>query len=265
MAINKLGLPLEYKKLPQYFDAWNISNDTRAKNAVIEQLLKENDVKTVLDLTCGTGSQVFFLLEHGYQVVGADFSPELLKIARKRARANKLKVKFIDGDMRKLRVGQFDAAISIFNAVGHLSKTGFNQALKNAAFNLKEGGIFVFDIFNLEAMTEKVVAEFACYVHKKINNTQFLSTQCSTINKANGMLTSYDSYMIQKNADKPEIFNNKFSLQIYTAQELRDILAHHGFDTLGQYAMDSSKFQRLKSLNILTVARKIQSKVLPHS
>jgi SAM-dependent methyltransferase len=257
MTIRNLGLPLEYKKLPQYFDIWNINEDTCAKNSVIEKLLKRHDVKTVLDLTCGTGSQVFFLLEHGYQVVGADFSPELLKIARKRGLAQKLKVKFIDGDMRTLQVGQFDAVISIFNAVGHLSKAGFTKAIKNAAGNLKNGGIFVFDIFNLEAMTDKVVAEFACYVHRKINNIQILSTQCSTIDRENGILTSYDSYMIQKDVLKPEIFSNKFSLQIYSAKELSDILAQNGFATLGQYDMDGSKFQRLKSLNILTVARKI--------
>jgi SAM-dependent methyltransferase len=257
MTIRNLGLPLEYKKLPQYFDAWNINDDTHTKNSIIEQLLKKYDVKTVLDLTCGTGSQVFFLLEHGYHVVGADFSPELLKIARKRARTHNLKVDFIDGDMRTLRVGQFDAVISIFNAVGHLSKAGFSKAIKNAAHNLKNGGIFIFDILNLEAMTDKVVAELACYVHKKINTTQILSTQCSTIDRANGILTSYDSYMIQKNIDKPEIFSNKFSLQIYSAKELNDILAQNGFATLGQYTLDGSKFQQLKSLNILTVAKKI--------
>ncbi len=257
MTIRNLGLPLEYKKFPQYFDTWNINDDTRTKNSIIEQLLKKYDVKTVLDLTCGTGSQVFFLLEHGYHVVGADFSPELLKIARKRARAHKLKVDFIDGDMRTLRVGQFDAVISIFNAVGHLSKAGFGKAIKNAAHNLKNGGIFVFDIFNLEAMTDKVVADFACYVHKKINNIQILSTQCSTIDRENGILTSYDSYMIQKDVFKPEIFSNRFSLQIYSAKELSDLLAQNGFATLGQYAIDGSKFQRLKSLNILTVAKKI--------
>lgn len=256
MTVRTLGLPLEYKKLPQYFDAWNINEDTQAKNSVIEKLLKQQDVKTVLDVSCGTGSQVFFLLEHGYQVVGADFSPELLKIARKRALAQKIKVKFIDGDMRTLRVGQFDAVISIFNAVGHLTKSGFSKAIKNAASNLKNGGIFVFDIFNLEAMTDKTVAELACYVHKKINNTQILSTQCSTLDRVNGILTSYDSYMIQKDILKPEILTNKFSLQIYSARELNNILAKNGFTTLGQYAMDGSKFQRLKSLNILTVAQK---------
>ena len=35
-----LGLPIEYQKLPQFFDAHNINADTANKNAVIEALLK---------------------------------------------------------------------------------------------------------------------------------------------------------------------------------------------------------------------------------
>lgn len=36
----KLGLPFEYQQMPEYFDAHNISEDTAAKNALIEKLLK---------------------------------------------------------------------------------------------------------------------------------------------------------------------------------------------------------------------------------
>jgi cyclopropane fatty-acyl-phospholipid synthase-like methyltransferase len=60
---HKLGLPLEYQQMPEYFDAHNISEQTEAKNALIEKLLKEQKAKTVLDMSCGTGSQVFYLAE----------------------------------------------------------------------------------------------------------------------------------------------------------------------------------------------------------
>ncbi len=102
---SKLGLPLEYKKLPEFFDAHNIGDDTDEKNAAIEKFLKKYKVKTVLDLTCGTGSQVFFLAKSEYEIVGADFSPDLLKIAREKAKKEKLDLKFIDGDMRSIKVG----------------------------------------------------------------------------------------------------------------------------------------------------------------
>ena len=38
---SELGLPLEYKKLPEFFDAHNISVDTISTNTVIEKLLNE--------------------------------------------------------------------------------------------------------------------------------------------------------------------------------------------------------------------------------
>ena len=127
---SELGLPLEYKKLPEFFDAHNISDDTISTNTVIEKLLNEQNVKSVLDFTCGTGSQVFFLKKIGYDIAGVDFSPALLKIARNKALQKNLSINFIDGDMRSSKIGKYDAVITIFNAIGHLSKNDFQNTLK---------------------------------------------------------------------------------------------------------------------------------------
>jgi ubiquinone/menaquinone biosynthesis C-methylase UbiE len=251
-----LGLPLEYQKLPQYFDAGNTGDDTQEKNAVIEKLLKEHHAKTVLDLTCGTGSQVFFLTEHGYKVTGADFSPALLEIARARALREKVDITFIDGDMRNLNIGTFDAVITIFNAVGHLTKSDFEKTMRNIYQNLKKDGIYIFDIFNLNAMTDEVIASFAYQSHKKVGDTQVLSTQCSTIDRENGILTSYDMIMLQKNSEKPQQSQNIFSLQIYTAIELSHMLKKNGFEAIGYYGMNGEKFIDDKTPSILMVARK---------
>lgn len=253
-----LGLPIEYKKLPEYFDAHNINDDTDEKNSVIEKLLRKQKVNTVLDLTCGTGSQVFFLTKYGYKVIGSDFSPALLEIARKKALKEKLDIKFIAGDMRTLNIGQFDAVITIFNAIGHLTKDDFEKAIRNIYENLKFGGVYIFDIFNLQAMTDTVVHNLKMDLKKTINNTQIHNIQYSTIDRKNGFLTSYDSLTIQKNAKKLEKFENEFTLQIYTAKELQNMLIKNGFEIVGQYGMDGSEFLEEKTLNILTVAKKTQ-------
>jgi ubiquinone/menaquinone biosynthesis C-methylase UbiE len=256
MTRNKLGLPLEYKKHPEFFDASNVNETTDAKNSVIEKLLKKHGVKTVLDLTCGTGSQVLFLAKRGYQVTGSDFSESLLKIAKGKAKKEKLKVKFIEGDMRKIKAGKFDAVITIFNAVGHLTKSDFEKAMRNVAANLKPGGIYVFDIFNFDAMSDEAVSKLSMYVHRKINDLQVHHVQCSTLDRGSGILTSYDEYVIQKKAGKPERFSNKFSLQIYGVGELREMLERNGFEVLEQLAMDGKKFLKNKSLSVLTVGRR---------
>ncbi len=251
-----LGLPLEYKKLPHYFDAHNLSAETDAKNSIMENFLKHHKVKSVLDLTCGTGSQVFFLKNLGYDVTGSDFSPALLKIARKKAQQANVKIDFIDGDMRKLKLGEFDACITMFNAIGHLNKSGFAKTIKNVHRNLKNNGIYIFDIFNLEAINEKNIHNFAMQTSKIIDKTQILQSQISTINKAAGLLSSYNSYISQTQNKKPKIFKNKFTLQIYKAEEIKKMLIKNGFRSAEFYALDGSKFIEDKSMNILTIAQK---------
>ena len=256
MNKTKLGLPLEYNELSEYFDAHNVGDDTADKNVILSKLLRKYDVKTVLDLTCGTGSQVFFLTKSGFIVNGADFSPKLLDIARAKAKKEKLDISFIDGDMRTLKVGKFDAVITIFNAIGHLTTDDFEKAIKNIYDNLKPGGIYLFDIFNLEAMNDDVVQNLAMDINKDVGTTRIHNIQHSVINREAGQLTSYDSYTICDDKNQITEVKNEFTLQIYTATQLQDLLDKNGFETIDQIAFDGSEFLNKKSLSILTIARK---------
>ncbi len=254
-----LGLPLEYQQMPEYFDAHNVSADTEVKNALIEKLLKEQNVKTVLDMTCGTGSQVFYLTEHGYEVVGSDFSPGLIKQARDKAAKLGKQITFLEGDMRNLQVGKFDAVITIFNAIGHLTKADFEIALQNVQANLKEGGIYIFDIFNLAAITDEIIDDFKMDIESVVNGVKIRNIQYSEIDRKNGLLTSHDHYTIFKNEAEPEIHTNSFSLQIYTSKELELMLNKAGFEIIHQYDMEGNLFLADKSLNRLTVAKRKES------
>lgn len=244
-----MKLPLEYQAIPEYFDAWNNGEDTEVKNDFLEEILKKNGVKTVLDMTCGTGSQVFYLAERGYDVTGSDFSPALLDQARKKALDKNLNLQFIDGDVRSLRVGQFDAVITMFNAVGHLTKFGFEQAMRNVFENLKDGGLYVFDLFDLEATTPNVMADFACCMKANVDGITVLKSQCSVLNEKRGRLTSYDVYTFQKNGQKPRTKDHAFSLQLYRAQELSALLLRTGFHDVSHHAWPAQH-------SLLTVAQK---------
>lgn len=253
---HKLGLPLEYQQMPEYFDAHNISEQTAAKNAVVEKLLKEQKVKTVFDMTCGTGSQVFYLAERGYEVIGSDFSPALLEQARSKAKKINRDITFIDGDMRNVKVGKFDAVITMFNAIGHVTKLDFEKTLKNIHANLENGGVYIFDIFNLQAITDDIIDDFKMDIQNVVNGVNIRNIQHSEIDRENGFLISHDHYTISKENGEPEIHENSFSLQIYTAKELKTILGRNGFEIVAQYDMDGNDFVAEKSLNILTVAKK---------
>ncbi|HAT8890278.1 TPA: methyltransferase domain-containing protein [Legionella pneumophila subsp. pneumophila] len=249
------GLPIEYQQLPLFFDAHNINDETEVKNALIEKLLKMQGSKTILDMTCGTGSQVLYLAQHGYKITGSDLSPALIDSARNKAKKMNLSIPFIVGDMRTINVGKFDAVITIFSAIGHLNKSDFEIMLQNIRHNLNDGGIYIFDIFNLQALTDEVIKNFVMDINSVVDGVTFRNQQNSEIDRENGLLISHDKYTITKEGSKEEYHTNTFSLQIYTAQELQNLLEKNGFEVLNQYDMDGHKFIPDKSLNILTVAK----------
>ncbi len=252
----------DYNKYAKVYDKTE-ATETEArtlKNRTIEGILKRYGTRTVLDLTCGTGDQVFWLAERGYGVVGSDISPAMLSVARRRAMLRKMRIKFLQGDMRNVEAGTFDAAITIFNAVGHLSKQGFERAMRNIRDNLKDGGIYVFDILNAsmskpleEGLLVNTVTEAgAVAVHK---------LQVCRINRRSGILTMDEVFCTWRKNGRIKIGKPvRWTMQIYGAKELRDMLARNGFKVLGQYSWpDGGRFLGKNSSAILTVARKVRS------
>ena len=257
MGKNQLGFPLTYSKLYKYYDLLSASQDEiDRKNHFIDRILSQHKVKTVLDFTCGTGAQLFGLTTLGYQVTGVDLSPFLLKIAREKSQQKKLGVELIEGDVRETQVGSFDAAITIFNAIGHLTKTDFEKGIRNIHENLVIGGVYVFDIFNLNAMTDDAIKNLTMDVKVITGDTKIYHSQNSEIDRENGRLTSYDCFTIEKECNEPKVLKDKFTLQIYTARELRRILIRNGFEVLGQYELNGSKLSEQETVNMLTVAKK---------
>lgn len=251
------GLPLEYQLMPDWFDAHNIKADTDDKNASLREILSANGVKTVLDMTCGTGSQVFHLNKYGFDVIGSDFSPKLLDIAREKSKALGRDIPFVDGDMRNIQVGQFDAVITMFNAIGHVSKHDFSKTLGNVYNNLNPGGLYVFDIFNLEAMSGEAIKSLEVIQEKEAGGARFHQHQSSKIDHEKGLMISTDHYDIHWHDGRREQRQNTFTLQIYTADELSDLLQQSGFEVVQQSTLNGSEFIKDKSLEILTVAKKL--------
>ncbi len=116
------------------------------------------DVKTILDLGCGTGGHTLILARRGYQVVGVDRSQDMLEIAKKKAKEASLPVEFISGDVTNIELQRsFDAVIGMFAVMSYqTSNSSFAGACRTANKYLREGGIFIFDCWHGQAvLTEK--------------------------------------------------------------------------------------------------------------
>lgn len=249
------ALPSHYDKAAEHYDAFNEEN-TRLINQTIDTILKKHNVSSVLDMSCGTGSQVFYLAQHGFEVVGSDINISMLKVAKEKATKDGLDIRFIQGDMCTLKVGQFDTVITIFNAIGHLTKKDFEKAMRNIANNLRNGGLYIFDIFNLRYFLEgNNITRLTIDWQKITGNTKIRDIQYSTIDE-DGILASYTIHSEQQGSAQPKISESSQTLQIYTAQQLQKMLDRNGFTVLQQCNIDGSPFDETNSERMLIIAQK---------
>lgn len=255
---HKSAKPSHYNKEAASYDAFN-EKSSREINQLIENILRDHGVKSVLDLTCGTGSQVFWLAKRGYEVIGADINSKMLRIAKMKSKQENLPLKFLKGDMRTLKVGEFDAVITIFNAIGHLTKIDFEEAIRNVGKNLKYGGVYIFDIFNLSYFLDgNNITRLTIDWQEIVGDSKFRDIQYSTISEE-GILASFDTHYEQTGSNKPLITKSSQTLQIYPAKELIEMLHRNGFKVLKQCSIDGSTFIENKTERIVTVSKKVKN------
>jgi ubiquinone/menaquinone biosynthesis C-methylase UbiE len=247
-----------YNTRAECYDEFNEDN-SRSINALLEKILKEHQVATVLDLTCGTGSQVFWLAEAGFEVVGSDISRSMLKIAKQKAKLKQLKIKFLQGDCRTVHAGQFDAAITIFNSIGHLTREDFKLTIQNINRNLNPGGLYIFDIFNLDYLKAgnnitKLTGDWIAAT----DGQKFREIQFSTISD-DGILASYSTYVYQDGNESPTKVSKGYenTLQVYGSDELQGLLEENGFVVLAQTDINGEAFSKEGSERILIIAKKV--------
>ena len=252
------ALASHYDDSAERYDAFN-EEESRTINSVIENIFKQHDIKSVHDISCGTGSQVFWLTRAGFDVSGSDINEKMLEVARSRMEKDKLsEVRFLNADMRNVELGcSCDSIISIFNAVGHLTKSDFEKAIKNVVKQLRQGGLFVFDIFNLNYLLhEDQITKFTIDWLKEEDGVQARKIQYSTIDQE-GIMASCTTLIRQVVSKCPVSETSWQTLQVYSSRQLRDILEDLGLEVLQQTDVDGSALSELHSERILTISRKI--------
>ncbi|MDR2532875.1 MAG: class I SAM-dependent methyltransferase [Oscillospiraceae bacterium] len=147
---------MSYSNLAVFYDRLQIA-DYNEIGAFYHRLLKKNSAdsksRILLDLACGTGSLSRYFAELGYDVIGADISPEMLSEAMKKPHRG---IQYLCQDMTKLDLfGTIDCCICALDAVNHLPGIeALREAFSRVSLFMNKGGMFVFDVNTLYKHTK---------------------------------------------------------------------------------------------------------------
>jgi SAM-dependent methyltransferase len=97
----------------------------------------------VVELGCGSGTATQKFILAGYQVLGIDISPDMIRLARK----NAPKARLIVGRLPKAEIPRCDAVVAVGEVLNYMPRRAdFDALFRRVHAALRPGGLFLFDI-----------------------------------------------------------------------------------------------------------------------
>ena len=139
-----------YGPLARRYDALTRDVDYAAWADYLEKHFARagGEVRTVVDLACGTGSLTLLLAKRGYAVTGVDLSPDMLAVAADKCGALDPPPLLLCQDMSRLRLMEpADAVVCCLDSLNYVTRpAAVRRTFRRVWEALRPGGLFLFDI-----------------------------------------------------------------------------------------------------------------------
>ena len=209
-------------------------------------------VHTVLDLACGTGTMSFLLAQRGYELIGVDFSPEMLAIAAEKTLEGEGEPPiFLCQAMEELDLyGTVDACVCLLDSVNHVTRPDqLRKAFQRVWLFLEPGGLFVFDAHTPAhregldgGMFLEETEDAYCVWRTDYDPRRKICTYGMDVFRREGALWRREEEVHEERA--------------YSPAELTDYLTQAGFQDIRQYGDRKLRSPRAEEARIFFTARK---------
>ena len=200
-----------------------------------------------VDLACGTGTLLKRLIQHGWDSVGIDISPAMLREASKGPFRPPVAV----ADLCRLPFGsRFDYATCVFDSLNFLlAPEQFDQAITAASDVLVDGGVFYFDV-----ITERMVTHHFADMKWTEDNGKFSTTWEGSFDRE----TSIAEIEIRVNTGTPNLVRER----VYSKREIEAALKKAGFTLLIEVDAENWTEPSFETTRVDRVAVKGASKAI---
>lgn len=225
-------------------DVVDDSNITSSEIDLFLNILKPSSDDRILDLCCGQGRHSLELSRRNFQnIEGLDRSHYLIQKAKSIAKKENLKVKFREGDARKIPFGNdsFNIVMLLGNSFGYFETVEDDlRVLKEVLRTLQPQGKLLIQVTDGDYLKENFQARSWEWIDKK----HFVCRERSLSLDRQRLI----SREVVSHIEKGIIADQFYAERLYSQDNLRELLADAGFDEItfhGTMSPDSKRNQDL--------------------
>lgn len=248
-----------FKLYSKYYDLLYKDKNYELESDYIINTIKKYDkseIKSMIELGCGSGGHANFLAEKKISITGLDRSQEMVHLANSKGINN---FEGLVCDITNFEISKkFDCAISMFHVMSYLTQYElFIKTLTCVNKHLKFGGIFFFDcwytpaVINLKPSIKiKTISDHEHTVTRIANPKIDYFT--STVN------IDFKIFIEELSNSKISMFNELHSMRHFSALELTLFAKLTGFEILNIEEFMTSKQPTENSWAVSVLLKKIE-------
>ena len=222
-----------YSSFAEVYDTLMDDIDYDAWAAYYRDLLLDASGETpkrlgrVVECACGTGSITARLAAFGFQMLGVDLSPQMLRVAERKMRDFGVSVPLVCQDMTRLDVpGRAGAVLCTCDGLNYLREPGdVLKFFERCRSVLKPGGLLCLDVSTRAKLQGQIGNAFLgeerpgmAYLWQNTWNDETQSVRMDI------------TFFVQEADGRYRRFREEHRLRAYSEAELREMLAAAGFD-----------------------------------
>jgi D-alanine-D-alanine ligase len=202
----------------------------------------------ILDMCCGQGRHCLELARRGYRnVTGVDRSRYLIRLARRRAMQQHLKVSFHEGDARKFRLKESDyhCVVMFGNSFGYFEREEDDLAVLRSVIRTlgPGGGVFALDIASGDWMRKNFVPRS----WEWIDQSHFVCRERSLSADQRRLI----SREVVVHAERGVIADQFYAERLYQRESIVELLEQTGFTHIREHDLLETDSNRNQDLGMM--------------
>lgn len=244
----------EYIDWAQDYDKFGEITDINLKEQeFLNKTFKLNNVKTVLDCACGTGTHLYMLYKLGYTVYGSDYSFAMLSVCKNNLDKEGINVLLKQADFRYLENAweeRYDAVICMTQAIAHMyTEEDLIMALRSMKNRLSDNGVLIMT----QGTTHRTLQDKFRF-DLVVNNKDFSRVYVRDIKDGFQTVNILDIFHSE---NENRMKKHSVFIKILLDDDYKHILDRAGFSRVNIYGdYDMNPYDKEMSWKLIVVAQK---------